>query len=232
MSAHIDSLDIQSLFEELDYLTNRQQISSMELEICKMELKQWCMADNIPQSTLRNVISLWRKSRDFPSLELILDDILENGVCHCWMDMPRTEKKVFARHFMVLFGRIPECQETYVSRQYFIETGTYPNVVTLTNMINRLESMRDSSSNFFQDDKVVVPVKNLGKIKEIPFEGSDVNCGICQESLTSGQMCYELSPCQHKFHSKGTDCLEGHTITEWMKINHYCPICRKDIIIE
>ena len=52
----------------------------------------------------------------------------------------------------------------------------------------------------------------------------DKECPICLEQYKKGDHVVEFEECSHKFHKK--------CISEWLKINRYCPLCKADKLLE
>ena len=49
-----------------------------------------------------------------------------------------------------------------------------------------------------------------------------ISCLICLKEFFNGEMVQELKNCQHIYHSP--------CITEWLKNEKFCPICKKEVI--
>ncbi len=76
--------------------------------------------------------------------------------------------------------------------------------------------------SFELQDEPRQPGASSGVIKGLAVEphNSDEPCPICMEDCTENDKCSKL-PCGHSFHR--------HCITEWLKINHRCPLCRFEL---
>lgn len=85
-----------------------------------------------------------------------------------------------------------------------------------------LNSLLDPSGNFmrnFLDPVPIVPTPTqIQAAVENNIQVSDINCAICQETVTSAT---RIRHCGHCFHSQ--------CIHEWFTMNTRCPICRHDI---
>lgn len=61
--------------------------------------------------------------------------------------------------------------------------------------------------------------EDISRLEIAPYEGEDVQCSICLNSITSGQDVTSLT-CEHTFHSQ--------CIQRWFRRNATCPVCRTE----
>ncbi len=76
----------------------------------------------------------------------------------------------------------------------------------------------DTSGNFLDPVPVVPTREQILAAVEQHVHVQEVNCSICQESMTCGT---RLRACGHMFHSQ--------CISQWLSMNTRCPMCRHDI---
>ncbi len=98
--------------------------------------------------------------------------------------------------------------------------------------ISRMVQMMISPEEFHQKDKNHVPTPNLAWIKAEEVGESDAGCALCQNELSSSQLCYRLQPCKHLFHANSEECLGTCSILDWLNAHRTCPTCRAEILVE
>jgi hypothetical protein len=206
------------------------EITDDESAVACTELREWCRAATISNELIRLSVRLWRELDAFPTLDYIVTQLHRVGGCLHLRALPSTLAQDMIRHFLIYWARVPMCPEVDLMHQYYTLHGELPTVQELEETSSRTSQFRNDPVSFYHNDRLRRPVANLDRLEAAPLpDGADVNCGICQENISKGQMCYTLAPCGHRFHSVGSECLDGNSIINWLQAHKICPLCRCEI---
>ena len=97
--------------------------------------------------------------------------------------------------------------------------------------MSRTQSFDANPEDFFQEDKVLVPMRNLSALEAVDIK-EDEDCSICQLTVhaAEGQRAYILPSCGHAFHADAEKCLGEGSILTWLRDNNTCPNCK--VVVE
>jgi hypothetical protein len=124
------------------------------------------------------------------------------------------------------------CAYVLMVYEYFVIQGYYPNNTELRGFINTNIQFHNSPDEYFEDNRVNVPVENIGKLNTCINEVSNTACSICLDDIQSGELVYKLPQCGHVFHAHTDRCLgNGTSILTWLHKSRLCPNCNTEVTV-
>jgi hypothetical protein len=163
---------------------------------------------------------------EFPDIDLIINNLFEKR-CTCVRNYPDIYVKKVIKQCILYIGGLPSCELYPQYIEYYVLHGRIPNDKELEEFIRRVIEYTRNPEEFHQIDKEFVPALNVDKLpREIYVKKEDKACCICQEDFIDGQEIITLLPCNHQFHNKDIECLEGGSILTWLEKYNYCPMCK------
>lgn len=195
--------------------------------------------NRIQNEILKVVVELWISNINgsFPTIEEILNELFRVR-CHCTYEFNDNEIKELYKYYVVRYGKIPNCQTTQISIEFFHTHRRFPTVEEINETMRRMILFYNSPEAFHQQDKIEVGVDNLQYIpilnmKQSEFkQDTDFCCSLCQEEIKDGQNYVKLNPCGHIFHYNDKECLEDACIFKWLSKNNKCPNCKQQVVVD
>jgi len=231
----------------IDYI-KKVRVSISEDEEDNSELyKEEFKYDSITKNLAKMVVAYWQEKGELPTDVGKIDDLVEyccqyqyrNRPCGCLLDNWQDEemKKVIyeiTKRYILFFGDYPSCGAMSNMLRYQLINKRLPTMEELGEYLKHRRDFQNDPEQYFQDHKHQLPTANLSLLKPTIYEDEETKtCGLCYNEIGKGTEILKL-PCrgEHVFHTDEKECLEGLTITEWLKSNKVCPMCKDEIIIE
>lgn len=192
-------------------------------------------ADEIYEKYLKVINHLWLNNSkgDLPTLEEIGDYLLEHR-CECTLAYTEEQTKDLLVH--LFRNNIKDlCGYIRISVEYHLLNNRYPSLSEIIETMNRMRNFYNSPTDFHQNDKVEIGIKNIDKLKvsymdKNEFKSDDsVCCSICQDEIKEQQKYVKLEPCGHLFHYSEEECLDGASVINWLRKNKFCPNCKTEV---
>ncbi len=185
---------------------------------------------------LNGILEYWHidNRTNMPSWEDIIEFLYDDCIRQysSIIDIPLSEARDILEYWVQTYGIVPTLLEMdYIYEYYMLHHETYPTEDELRLVQQRFVSFIMNPDSFFQNDRVLLPTKNIQLLKQYLCTSSK-SCSICQDDIVPGQYAVDLHPCHHTFHAHDQDCLESASIYNWLHQSNLCPLCKKEIHIQ
>lgn len=168
------------------------------------------------------------------SAELLVETMLPQ-MCLCNDEFYHYELQRDAYAHLVHLGQGVRCRLLPYAMMFHAQEGRWPSYDQWDLFVTRFRAFARNPEEFFQDDRVHVPVRGLSRLPvttlpEPAVKGGGDDCAMCLSDLEGGQQVVVLQPCGHTFHATGTDCI-GRTVVDWLRTDNSCPKCRSEVVV-
>jgi hypothetical protein len=206
---------------------------------------------NPTNNVLLDAIDIWVEKGTFPTI----DDLALHRMtlCHCpyiVMGTENKEVKELYKQYMIKTikdGQDLSCTIVRYAFLFYVQERRFPSYDELRTFAQNTVNAAAESFMSEPADKHWIPgkIETVEKIKKeccsVCDKDEEEKCSICYDNIKKGDKIITL-PCKHKFHfgkeegeenekegNEGEDDDSCDGITEWLKKNNTCPICKTKI---
>lgn len=186
----------------------------------------------VTRPLLNSILDFWFDSGcdSWPTKEQLLNKIFSIPcACH-FTHSPVTLKRVI-EFWVFEQAAIPTCDIVHEIIDYETIMQRFPTIHELNNYIRQNMEFFNNPLDFFQRDKVHVPVINIHKLPLSKGDDETV-CALCQETITSLQESIIVKPCNHQYHNRSDECLGESSIHNWFSEHNFCPLCKQKVVTD